>query len=48
MTALKLMNFQQCRICCSDLSVTTDKISSEFEQEFMERFFPFERTKNAQ
>lgn len=43
MTALKLMSFQQHRICCSDLSVlstlTTDKIYSEFEQEFVGRFF---------
>lgn len=43
MTALKLMRFQQHRICCSDLNVlstlTTDKIYSEFEQEFVERFF---------
>lgn len=43
MTALKQMSFQQHRICCSDLSVlptvTTDKIYSEFEQDFVERFF---------
>lgn len=41
MTPLKLMSFQQHRICCNDLSVLstviTNKIYSEFEHVFVER-----------
>lgn len=49
MTPLKLMSFQQHRICCNDLSVLstviTNKIYSEFEQVFVERLCPLKELK---